>query len=459
MSELAGGSSSAEVLGGYREPRNLRPLVVALVIVGALNLGLGGDGLGPSVGAAACASFVQYGHLRGTAVSIYSDWVAPLDQRFLNSVEPFERCTGAKIDFEPDVDFEARAARRIGAGFRPDLVFVSQPGLYRQLVATGLAKVAPPSVVANLNEFWAPQWRNPVTVDGKVYGAPLSANVKSLVWYSPRVFAQNGYAIPKTLDQLTALSDLIVSQGVKPWCEGIEQGYASGWPITDWMEDMMLRVAGPVEYDKWVSHTIAFDAPGPTAALNAVGSFLKNPHYVNAGFGGVSSIVTTSTDEAGQWVIGGTCTLHRAPSLYAWPAGINVSPQGDVFAFYLPAKDTDTQPVLVGGDFTLALSDRPEVRALQTYLSSDAWANSMASAAGGDWASANFGLQSSRLSPINQLAVHLLQDPKSVLRFDGSDQMPPAIGMGVFWKQAVRWMDGQQTNLTLRNIERAWPHS
>ena len=102
-----------------------------------------------------------------------------------------------------------------------------------------------------------PDWKQYGTVDGKFYAAPLGANVKSFVWYSPQAFKDKGYEVPKTWAELLALSDKIAADNpgdeVKPWCAGIESGDATGWPATDWIEDVMLRTAGPETYDKWVN--------------------------------------------------------------------------------------------------------------------------------------------------------------------------------------------------------------
>ncbi len=132
---------------------------------------------------------------------------------------------------------------------------------------------------------------------------------------------------------------------------------------------------------------------------------------------------------------------------------------GDVFAFYLPGKDTSSKPVLGGGEFVAAFADRPEVKAFQTYLSTDTWANNkVASTPDGGWVSANKGLDASKLtSPIDKLAAEILQDPKAVFRFDGSDQMPAAIGSDAFWKQATAWITGQSTQDMTDNVEAAWP--
>ena len=99
---------------------------------------------------------------------------------------------------------------------------------------------------------------------------------------------------------------------------------------------------------------------------------------------------------------------------------------------YLPGEKADDHPVLGGGEFVAAFDDRPEVQAFQTYLSSDVWANEKAKATpGGGWVSANTGLDINNLSsPIDKLSAETFQDPDAVFRFDGSDQMPSAVGAG-----------------------------
>ncbi len=447
----------------------------ALIVSGALGLSLalaacgGGSGAAEggattaASGSADCADFTQYGDLSGKTVSIYTAIVTPEDTTHTNSYKKFESCTGAKINYEGDKSFEQQVLVRTRAGNPPDLAIVPQPGLLKQLVATGKVKEAPAAVASNVDEFWGADWKAYATVDGKFYGAPLGANVKSLVWYSPSEFADSGYAVPTTLDELKTLSDKMVADGKKPWCAGIGSGEATGWPATDWMEDFMLRLYGPDVYDQWVNHEIPFNGAESTAALDAVGAYLKNPDYVNGGFGDVKSIAATTFQDGGQPILEGTCEMHRQASFYAanWEEGTKVAEDGDVFAFFLPGQDADSKPVLGGGEFIVAFADRPEVVAFQTYLSSDAWANEkVANSPAGGWVSANKGLDVDKLtSPIDQLAAGLLQDPKTVFRFDGSDQMPAAVGSGAFWKQATAWIVGQDTKTTVDNIEAAWPAS
>ncbi len=406
-----------------------------------------------------CAPYTAFGDLKGKTVTIYTGIVTPEDTPHKESYKPFEDCTGATIKYEGDKAFETQILVRAKAGNPPDLAFVPQPGLLKQLVDTGKAVEAPAETAANVDKFFGEDWKAYGTVNGKFYAAPLGANVKSLVWYSPAEFTEKGYTVPTTLDELKALTDKMVADGKKPWCAGISSGEATGWPLTDWMEDMMLRLNGPEAYDKWVSHEIPFNGPEATAALDAVGGYLKNDAYVNGGLGDVKSIASTTFQDAGLPILEGTCSLHRQASFYAanFSKDTKVAEDGDVFAFYLPGKDATDKPVLGGGEFVVSFADRPEVKAFQTYLSSDVWANTKAKLSSG-WVSANKGLDPNNLTnPIDKLSATILLDPNATFRFDASDLMPGAVGSNAFWKQTTSWITGQDTKTTLDNIEKAWP--
>ena len=414
---------------------------------------------GASLAAIDCAPYKAFGDITGKEVTIYTGIVTPEDTPHKESYKPFTDCTGAVIKYEGDKAFETQVLIRAEAGNPPDLAFVPQPGLLQRLVSTGKAVAAPAEVAANVDKDFGADWKAYGTVDGKFYAAPLGANVKSLVWYSPKEFADNGYTEPTTLAELKTLTDKMVAAGKKPWCAGIASGEATGWPLTDWMEDMMLRLSGPETYDKWVKHEIPFNGPEATAALDAVGAYLKNEQYVNGGLGDAKSIASTTFQDAGLPILEGTCSLHRQASFYAanFAKGTNVAKDGDVYAFYLPGQDASTKPVLGGGEFVLAFSDRPEVKAFQTYLSSSVWANAKAKVSSG-WVSANKGLDIANLqNPIDKLSAGILQDPKAQFRFDGSDMMPAAVGSNAFWKQTTSWITGQDTKTTLDGIENAWP--
>ena len=140
----------------------------------------------------------------------------------------------------------------------------------------------------------------------------------------------------------------------------------------------MLRLSGPETYDKWVNHQIPFNAPESTAALDAVGEYLKNDKYVNGGFGDVKSIATTTFQDGGLPILDGTCSLHRQASFYAanWPDG-HQGGRGRRRLRVLPAGQgrRAASRCSAAASSSLAFTDRPEVKAFQTYLSSRHWAN------------------------------------------------------------------------------------
>lgn len=443
-----------------------------LVLAGCASSDSEGDssasGTWPGEGKAECEGLEQladFGDLTGKEVTVYTSILEPEQQAQEDSYKLFSTCTGATVKYEGSDQFETQLVVRVKAGNAPDIAYIPQPGLLKTVVSSGATVEAPSQVSDNVDQWFGEDWRSYGTVDGKLYAAPLGANVKSFVWYSPKEFEKNGWTVPETWDDMIKLSDEIASSGVmKPWCAGIESGDATGWPATDWLEDAMLRSAGPDAYDQWVNHDIAFNDQQVVDALDEVGGILKNEKYVNGGLGDVNSIATTAFQDAGYPILDGKCAMHRQASFYAaqWPEGTEVGPDGDVFAFYMPTmSDEFGKPVLGGGEFTTAFSDRQEVQAFQTYLSTDVWANEKAKATpGGGWVSANKGLDIDNLtSPIDILSAETLQDPEAVFRFDGSDQMPSAVGAGTFWKEMTSWITGEDTQQALTNIENSWPSS
>ncbi|MDQ1287812.1 MAG: alpha-glucoside transport system substrate-binding protein [Actinomycetota bacterium] len=412
----------------------------------------------------ACAAYKEYGSFSGKTVNVFTSILAPEDAQHKKSYEEFEKCTGIKIKYEGSSDFEAALKVRTAGGNAPDLAYIPQPGLLGTLVKQGVVKAAPKSVEEKVDKNWTPDWKKYGTVDGKFYAAPLGASVKSLVWYSPSYFKANSLTVPETWADMLKLSDTIAAKGIKPWCAGFQSGAASGWPGTDWIEDVLLRTGGAEVYDKWVSHEIPFNDPQVVAAFDKVGEILKSEKYVNGGYGNVKTINTVRFQDGGLTIPKAQCALHRMASFYAaqWDKSLKIDKDGDIFAFYLPAidpsSDAKKKPVLGAGEFVAAFSDKPEVQAFQSYLASPEWANAKAKLGG--WASANKGLKVENVAdPIQKLSVELLQDPNATFRFDGSDMMPAAVGSGTFWTAMVNFINGQSTQQVTGAVEASWPKS
>lgn len=442
-------------------PRRRQAIVIATVVGLALSAAACGDGDDSGSGSessAECSAFDKYDGNDGKKVTIYASIRDTEADLLEQSWKQFTDCTGIEIDYEGSGEFEAQLQVRVDGGNAPDIAFIPQPGLLATFAKAGKLKPAPADTKSSAEANYPADWLKYGTVDGTFYGAPLGSNVKSFVWYSPKTFQEKGYIVPKTWDELIALSDKIAAAGEKPWCAGIESGDATGWPATDWLEDLMLRTQTPEVYDQWVTHQIPFNDPKVATALDKAGTILKNEKYVNGGIGGVKSISTTAFQEGGLPILENKCYLHRQASFYAnqWPQGTKVAEDGDVFAFYFPAIDPSKgEPVLAAGEFTVAYADRPEVQAVQNYLASPEYANSRAKL--GNWVSGSRGADINNFTnPIDKLSVQILQDQSKVLRFDGSDLMPSAVGAGTLWKAMVEWINGKDTASTLSGVESSW---
>ncbi|WP_245984625.1 ABC transporter substrate-binding protein [Streptomyces tateyamensis] len=441
------------------------PAVLGLSLAAACsNSSSGGGG---STGAAtlsgSCAKYQPYAGHAGTKVTMFASILSPESDSLEKSWAEFSSCTGIKISYEGSNDFESQLPVRVGGGNVPDFAIIPQPGLLAQMVKTGKVVKPPAQTVANENQ-WNPVWKSYGSVNGTFYAAPMSANMKSLVWYSPKAFTQAGYQVPKTWADLMALSDKIAKAGAnggKPWCGGIGSGTATGWPATDWLEEVVLGSQGGDVYDQWVSHKVKFGDPQIAQAMQTVAGWMQNPAWVNGGIGDVKSIATTTFQDAGAPILTGKCSMLQQASFYEaqWPKGTKIAPDGDIFAFQLPAVNPSVAtPVEGGGEFLAAFSDRPEVQAVQNYLSTADWASSRVKVASG-WVSANQGVDKSLYTdPIDQLSANALTNPAATFRFDASDLMPAAVGSGQEWKSLTAWFaEGKSIQQVSSDIDAAWP--
>jgi alpha-glucoside transport system substrate-binding protein len=188
--------------------RVTRILVAAASISGLLAMAACSSGTAPSASGSAagdCAAYAQYGDLTGKTVSVFTSIASDSEAKpHTDSYKPFEKCTGATIKYEGSRSFEKQLPIRLKAGNAPDIAYIPQPGLLQTLVADYPGKVFPAGDLAskNVDTYYDPAWKTYGSVDGKFYAVPVGANVKSFVWYSPKAFADKGYQVPQTWDDM-----------------------------------------------------------------------------------------------------------------------------------------------------------------------------------------------------------------------------------------------------------------
>jgi len=424
-------------------------LAAAGLVLAGCSAGGGGTGDGPGDAGEADGVVTVYGTIADTEADLleqsWADWEAEND---------------IDIQYESSKQFEAQIGVRAQGGDAPDMAIFPQPGLLADLADRGYIQPAPEGVASNVDEYFGEDWASYGTVNDVLYGAPLMASVKGFVWYSPKTFAANGWEVPETWDEMMTLTETIAATGVKPWCAGFSSEAATGWPGTDWIEDIVLRQAGADVYDQWVTNEVPFTDPAIASAFDTLGEILLNPDYVNAGIGDVVSINSTPFGaDIATAVVDGTCPMTHQASFFDGflsDAGGVVAEDGDVWAFLTPGEEAGASAVTGGGEIVAAFSNDEDTIAVQEYLSSPEWANSRVSLGG--VISANKGLDPENASSgILTQAIEILQGEDTTFRFDASDLMPGAVGSAAFFTGIVDWINGAETGEVLESIEAAWP--
>lgn len=399
----------------------------------------------------------------GTKTVRISGGITGIEADDLNaSFDAFTEDTGIKVEYTGDKSFEGNIVTKVTGGDAPDIAIVPQPGLLKTLVETGKVMAAPEGVETAVDENWSEDWKKYGTFDDTFYAAPMLANLKGYVWYSPSSFEEWGVEVPGTWDELITLTDTIREKtGGAPWCAGFASDAASGWPGTDWIEDLVLRQSGPDVYDDWVAGDVKFTDPEIEKAFDAVGTILKNPDYVNAGYGDVKSINATAFGDVAAKVADGSCALtHQASFLSANFLDVKnadgetptVAPDGDVYAFILPGLTEGELQVEGGGEFVTGFSDDESTVKVLEFMASPEFADARVELGG--VISANKKADPSLASSeFLQEAMAIMQDDSTVFRFDASDLMPSTVGSGSFWKGMVDWIDGKDTPTVLSDIQ------
>ncbi|MEM1075332.1 MAG: ABC transporter substrate-binding protein [Pseudomonadota bacterium] len=407
-------------------------------------------------------AFAEKYDLSGQVIEITGTWTGNEKVQVDNAFAYFGTATGAEVRYNGSESFENDIVISTQSGSAPDIAVFPQPGLATDLAAKGFLHPLPDGTADWIVDNYSAgqSWVDLATYadpDGndQLFGIFYRADVKSLVWYSPIGFDEAGYEVPETMEELKELTDLIVEDGETPWCIGIGSQAATGWPATDWVEDMLLRTQPPDVYDKWVANEIPFDDPRILGAIEEYGSFARNEEYVDGGSAAVAS--TDFRDSpAGLFSIPPKCYLHRQASFIPafFPDGTEIGE--DVDFFYFPAFDSQDlgKPVLGAG--TLAAITKPSEAAyafiewMKTPIAHELWM------AQGNFITAHAGVNAELYADESLRAQGEILQNATTFRFDGSDLMPGEIGAGAFWTGMVDYTTGASAEEVAQGIQQRW---
>ena len=384
--------------------------------------------------------------LEGEEVFITGALVGNDAAGFQQNFDSFTEETGIIVSFQGSDNFEQEIQIQMESGDTPDIALFPQPGGVVDAAQRGYL-VALEDVGVDLDEYKANFSEYIVglgTVDGIAYGGAHAFNLKSIVWYQPAEFEARGYSVPETWDEMIALADQIVSEGMNPFCFGMYSNGASGWLATDWMEDIMLRTGeGTVTYDKWVNHEIPFNDPVVQNAATLLSQIMHTEGYV---VGGTDAIVSTyfgnAQDPMFEKDANGNpgCFMHRQASFITsfWPEAAQAGAGTETTVFPFPAMDDGLPKAALGGGdmFAVFTEGNEAVNAVVEYMLSD---NFFAAAAQRPDNSRIYGHVQFDSSLYSKDITRVLADAitgalaENAFRFDASDLMPPEFGAGSFW--------------------------
>jgi alpha-glucoside transport system substrate-binding protein len=396
----------------------------------------------------------------GGSVSILGAYTDE-DGNLRQMLADFSEESGIDVEYEGSGDFETVAVSRMEGGNAPDILIFPQPGLMADFAERD--QLQPLDDHFDRDELEGRLHAGLLDlglVDDQLYAIPIWLSIKSLVWYPKQAFEEAGYEAPETLTELQELTDQIREDGTTPWCIGVEASGSTGWPATDWLEDLVLRTAGPEAYDQWVDGELEFASPEVTEAAEYFEEIALTDGNV---LGGSTGIVTTPFGSAPEPMFEDppACYLHKQASFIvgSFPEEAEFGTDYDVF--YFPSApdigDYDGQPLMGSGDIAALATDNEAARQVLEHLTTaEAFEASRAQDGGTLFAFQDFSADQYP-DPVDQAQAGFLEEAEE-FRFDGSDLMPGTVGSGSFWTEMVSWLNGEKDlDSALQAIDDSWP--
>lgn len=227
------------------------------------------------------------------SVDVLGIWGGEELTKFEAVVQPWEQKNGGQVNFTGTRDISAVLTARVEGGNPPDIATPAEIGLFRRFASEGkLVPLSDCDLEATIRDKYPESFIDLATVDGELYGFFVKADTKGTVWYNPKTFEDNGVEpldASSSFDDLVQLSRDLQAAGITPWSIGLEAGGASGWPGSDWIQQIILNEGGEELYDGLVNGSIPFTDPRVKEAWQMFGAFATDSQMVLGGPSGVNA--------------------------------------------------------------------------------------------------------------------------------------------------------------------------
>jgi alpha-glucoside transport system substrate-binding protein len=364
----------------------------------------------------------------------------------------FPASSGIKVKVTSLASFDTDITTKIKAGQAPDIALWPQPGglLAQKAKLVPLDKVLGKATFNKIVKTLVPGFELLGKSGNTTYGLPVSANLKSIVFYNPAVFKANGWTIPTTQAQLTALQDKIKASGKAfPWCAGTESGGATGWSLTDWMEELVLKTAGVSVYNQWWQGKVKWTDPRIVKAGKLLADTLLADGNTQGGGQGVASRffgLATTQGLFKSTKADGACAMLKQGSFITgfFPDDIQAELKAKNYAHVGVFAYPGTPNVLGGGDTAAVFRNNPAVAKVAAYIMSDSFATKGYAAKASGFLSPHKTFNPAYFGDPLAKQFTTMFSKATGFGFDGSDQAPPQVNK-TEWSELTNWFAGKIT--------------
>lgn len=393
------------------------------------------------------------------SIEVLATWSGTEETNFRSVLRQFQDKTHHKFDYTSAGDDLPKVLKdRVAKGNPPDVAILPQPGLLNDLVTRKalipIEDFAGDVVRRNYDETWR-KWGS--GINGTLYGVWFKASDKSTVWYRPNAFVRAGVVPPRTWEQLQATTGTLATALSGEKIAPLAVGGGSGWPLTDWFENIYLRSAGPEKYDLLACHKISWNDSSVKDALTMLGQILGRDEWVAGGRIGArattfeKSVEQVYSDPPSAAMVNGSDFVATLLPKYRKTLG------DDANFFDFPAIRGSRSSAVVGGDVAVLLKDTKPGRELMAYLATPEAATPWAGASG--FVSPNKSLDLSVYRDETSLRATRVLRESEVVRYDLSDLLPasfagtPGQGMLKILQDYVREPAPENVDATASRLE------
>lgn len=278
----------------------------------------------------------------------------------------FSEATGIEVRYTGTQDITAIVQSRVQAGNPPDVADI-QLGEARGFAEAGklanLTAAFGDELTANFNG----QLLQTATQGDAVFGVYQGMN-PFMVWYNPQTYT--GPKEPKDWAELVKWTDDEAAKGNAVWCAAQNAGAGSGFPGSQIIDNIFLKMYGPELYAKWGSGELSWESPEVHAAWEEFGRVVGTDSHLQ---GGVMGALSTSIGTGYNGLTSDPATCQIA--LWgAWVPGLigeTAVPGKTIDFFRVPATKPDFYKYdLFQSAIAVGFNQRPETLAFLKYMAS-----------------------------------------------------------------------------------------